>query len=70
MARRADSLVDGLTELSSSVFAELPIRTGDWTVARTSRLDNLLDVATQHRAMANNSERHGHALVPIVSRGC
>jgi hypothetical protein len=46
MGRSADSLVGGFTELSSSVFGELPIRTGDWTVARTSRLDNLLYTAT------------------------
>jgi hypothetical protein len=49
MGRSADSLVGGFTELSSSVFGELPIRMGDWTVARTSSLDNLLYAATPHQ---------------------
>jgi hypothetical protein len=49
MGRSADSLVGGFTELSSSELGELRIRPGDWTVARTSRLDNLLYAATPHR---------------------
>jgi hypothetical protein len=48
MGRSADSLVGGFTELSSSVFGELPIRTGDWTAARTSRLDNPMPLTSQH----------------------